>query len=437
MALLSRPGDRLSRADSIMWRIESDPVLRSPVVVVGVLDRPPDPGAFDATLSRAARSIPRLTQRIAAPPFGPPRWVSVPDFRIEDHIRRFGLPRPGDLRGVLDLAEPGAAGAFDPVRPLWELTLAEGLEAGRAAFVLRFHHSITDGIGGIDLAHGLFDRTRSGRGRGWETAHHPGPTGNGSLRPDPRDLPRLARSVAKLLAPAGEQLSPILRHRSLSRALDAFEVPLDRLRGAAKGSGATVNDAFLAAVAGALHAYHERQGSPLQAMRVTMPVSLRKPDDPSGGNRFAPARFVLPIDEPDPALRIKVVGAIAHAWRAEPALRLTDALAGALDMLPGPVVTWIFGGLLRNVDVDAVDVPGLEEPAYLAGARVDRMWAFAPPTGAALSVTLLSHAGTGCVGVVSDRAAVDDPAMLVACFRESFDEICALGLVRAAGGAGR
>jgi WS/DGAT/MGAT family acyltransferase len=435
MALLSRPGDRLSRTDSIMWRIESDPVLRSPVVVVGLLDRRPDPHTFDAALDRAVRSIPRLTQRIAAPPLGPPRWVPVPDLRIEDHVRQVSIPRPGDLRGVLDLAEPGAASAFDPARPLWELTLAEGLEAGRTAFVLRFHHSITDGIGGIDLAHALFDRTRSGRGRGWPTGHVTAPAGIGHGHLGPRDLPRLARSVARLLAPAGEQLSPILRDRSLSRALDAFEVPLGPLHTAAKRAGATVNDAFLAAVAGGVRTYHDRLGRPLPAMRITMPVSLRRPEDPAGGNRFAPARFVLPIDEPDPAIRIKIVGAIAHAWRAEPALSLTDTLADALDLLPGPVVTWVFGGLLRNVDVDAVDVPGLEEPAYLAGARVERMWAFAPPTGAALSITLLSHAGTACIGVVSDRAAVSAPAVLVDCFRESFDEVSALGTARTASGA--
>ncbi len=33
------PPRRLSAADSLMWRIESDPVLRSPVLVVGLLDR--------------------------------------------------------------------------------------------------------------------------------------------------------------------------------------------------------------------------------------------------------------------------------------------------------------------------------------------------------------------------------------------------------------
>jgi hypothetical protein len=30
---------RLSAADSLLWRIELDPVLRTPVVVVGLLDR--------------------------------------------------------------------------------------------------------------------------------------------------------------------------------------------------------------------------------------------------------------------------------------------------------------------------------------------------------------------------------------------------------------
>jgi hypothetical protein len=74
-----------------------------------------------------------------------------------------------------------------------------------------------------------------------------------------------------------------------------------------------------------------------------------------------------------------------------------------------------------------VDVPGLTAAAYLGGGRIDRMWAFAPPTGAALSITLLSHADTACIGVVSDLAAVSDPELLVTCLEGAFEEVLALG----------
>ena len=97
-----------------------------------------------------------------------------------------------------------------------------------------------------------------------------------------------------------------------------------------------------------------------------------------------------------------------------------------LARLPTRVVTSIFGGLLRNIDVDVVDVPGITRPAYLGGSRVKSMWAFAPPTGAAQSVTLLSHGTKCCVGVLSDTKAVVDTGLMHACFEHAFDEVLAL-----------
>ena len=75
---------------------------------------------------------------------------------------------------------------------------------------------------------------------------------------------------------------------------------------------------------------------------------------------------------------------------------------------------------MEHVDVDAVDVPGLQRQAFLGGGRIERLWAFAPPTGAALSLTLLSHADTACVGIASDLAAVADPEMLQQCLAAAF-----------------
>ena len=83
--------------------------------------------------------------------------------------------------------------------------------------------------------------------------------------------------------------------------------------------------------------------------------------------------------------------------------------------------------MLKNVDIDAVDVPGFREPAFVGGASIERMWAFAPPTGAAVSVTLLSHLDTACISVLSDLTAVPDPMLLVSCLENAFDEIVALG----------
>ncbi|MGQ0434572.1 MAG: wax ester/triacylglycerol synthase domain-containing protein [Microthrixaceae bacterium] len=434
-----------SPSDRIMWKIERDPVLRSPVLTIGLLDREPAADAVRRTFERAVERVPRLRQRVARSGIGGRSlsWEPDPGFNLDYHLRRVRAPHPADVRAVLDIAAPFAVSALDPARPQWELTIVEGLDAGRAALILKFHHTITDGVGGVDLAGSVFDSARSGKGRSRVEARRPitvasgppsvatrlastaGTLARSATRPTDAasSAVRFVRSVARMLEPAPAPLSPVLRGRGLDRRLDVLEVPMAGLRERSHETGLTINALFLAAVGGALHDYHQRLGFDVPALRVTMPISLRKPGDPPGGNRFTPARFVLPIDDADPVVRAKIAGAITRRWRDEPAVGLTDVLAVALDQLPDTVVTPLFASMLRNVDVDAVDVPGLSHEAFVGGARIERLWAFAPPTGAALSVTLLSHIDTACVGLVCDRAAVDDSALLHTCMECALDEV--------------
>ena len=69
------------------------------------------------------------------------------------------------------------------------------------------------------------------------------------------------------------------------------------------------------------------------------------------------------------------------------------------------------------------NVPGVPFRCYLGGAEVLRHYGLAPLTGAAVNVALVSHAGTACIGVNMDRAAVADPDFLVSCLRDGFNEL--------------
>jgi WS/DGAT/MGAT family acyltransferase len=442
----------MSSADSLMWRIESDPVLRSPVVVVGLLDRSPSPERVEAAIERTAAVLPRLHQRIepAAFDLGPPHWVEAGPGPLDHHVRRVRATG-GDLDAVLALAEPDAVAAFDPVRPPWMLTIVDGLDHGRSALVLRFHHAITDGVGGIEIADLLFDRARRGAGSTPAVLDAPadprGPSGLpaacaiaaagrygvrlgvAAVHPA-RTLGtsvRLGRSVLRLVAPASGGGSPVLAGRSLDRRLAVSERTLTALRDAAAATGGTVNDVLLAAAAGALARYHREQQRPVRAVRVMMPVSIRRSGDRLGGNRFVPTRFALPIDDPDPEARVKIARAVSRAWRSEPGLGSTDLVAAGLDLLPRAVAARLFGGMLRSTDVGIVDVPGLDRRAFFAGARLTRLWAFAPTAGAALSITLVSHDGTCGIGLACDRLAVTDPDLLAGCLEQALDELVALG----------
>ena len=270
-----------SASDRLMWKIERDPVLRSAVLAIGLLDREPEWGAVERTFARATEQVPRLRQKVegSGPGRRTMRWIDDPAFNLGYHVRRIRASRPCDMRSVLDFAAPSMASVLDPARPQWECVLVEGLEGGRAAFVLKFHHTITDGVGGIDLARSIFDsgrtgdaplqtaaandtspagracvrdRVRHGVGLGVDAVRRPGRAARQSVH--------LVRSVVKMLEPVSAPMSPVLLGRGLDRRLDVVELPMDRVRAAARAAGGTINDVFLAAVAGGVHDYHERLG---------------------------------------------------------------------------------------------------------------------------------------------------------------------------------
>jgi WS/DGAT/MGAT family acyltransferase len=456
----------LGASDAVLWDIEKDPVLRSTITAVALLDTSPDWDRFVGRLHHATTAVPRLRQRVVVPPLrvGPPQWVDDDRFDLGYHLRRVRAPAtaPDDaLRAALDVAQPLAMAPFDRARPLWEFTLVEDLPGGRAALVHKVHHSLTDGVGGIRLALTLLDEEPGGP--------DPEPTTSPATGDDPsarsvvtdslsdeigrnlravRGIPRaagaavartvrdpvraagetvrMAGSAVRLLRPATHPGSPIMRDRTLARRFEALDVPWATLRDAAHAAGGTVNDAFLAAVAGGIAAYHRRHDAELAHLRFTMPINVRHDDDPAGGNRFVPARFTVPATIDDPAVRIEAMGRLAGEWQHEPALQLTEPLAALLDRLPVTVTTSVFGGMLKGVDAVVTNVPGVPTRCYLAGAEVVGEWAFAPTSGAALSVALISHVGTGCIGITIDTGAVPDPELLTACLEDGFAEILAV-----------
>src|SRR4051794_3220851 len=272
----------MSDSDALMWNIEKDPLLRSTIVTVLFFDRTPDWHTLVARIERGSWLIPRMRQRVATPllRMGPPHWSCDPHFDLMYHLRRVRVCEPTD-DAVLDLARTAAMAGFDRSRPLWEYTLVEGLEDDRAAMVMKVHHSMTDGVGGMKLLLMLFDFEREPADPGPLDGVEAIPTftaadlvlkslghrrrrvvgmtqramvdavhGVEALARHPRasigHAAEVGSSVARYLAPATTPHSQIMRARTLARALGTFDVALDDLKRAGKAVGGSLNDAFVA-----------------------------------------------------------------------------------------------------------------------------------------------------------------------------------------------
>src|SRR5688500_2185633 len=136
----------MTDTEALMWAIERDPTLRSAFLNVTFLDRAPDFGRFLDRMAGAVVEIPRLRQRVGESLRSPvPEWVEDAEFDLGFHVRRIAVAPPGTDRDLLELAARLYQDALDPARPLWQLTVVEGLEDGRAALLAKMHHTITDG----------------------------------------------------------------------------------------------------------------------------------------------------------------------------------------------------------------------------------------------------------------------------------------------------
>ena len=450
----------MRNSDAFTWAMESDPRLRSTVVTVILLDRSPDWDEVRRRFELISRKVPMVRQRVVpSPPPAPPRWEHAPDFDLDFHMRRVTAPAPGTVDTVLEMARLAAMEDFDRARPLWEATLIDGLEDDRAAMVLKFHHALTDGVGGIQIGMILFDLSEvpERHGPAAELPEVPPPpwlrgyrdTARydvrlvsdaliGTVKMAPKLLSRsvlrpvdtvssaaeLAASVYRTVRPVTRTGSPLMNKRSLIRRLGVLDVPF----GAASGGRPPQRRC-------AERRIRRRCGRrvaplPRKARRLGRRPAPddadeparrgrrdgRQPDHPDAVRRAGRHRRSGGADPPaSTTARTKV--------RHEKSLPYTQWIAGALNMMP----RWYIGSILRNVDFLCSDVPGIPVPVFLGGAKVLTQYGFGPTIGSAVNVTLLTYVDVCSLGIDVDTGAIPDYDLFYDSLVAGFDEVLALG----------
>ena len=449
---------RLSGFDFATWRSASnDPTMRSPMIGLVALESSPDWSTLVDRFDRASRVAPILRQKVLEGPADilSPRLVIDPDFDLSFHMRRFRMADPGSWEQVLDEARRQSMANFDLDRPLWRVTLIEGLEDGRAALIIKLHHAIADGQGAMMLGATVIDLDPRPQDLGplppapsaapmdsagflgtavvdassflvksvKDVADSALPIAGRALR-DPvgaaEDVLDVLKSISKFMALPTAPMSPVMRGRSINYHFITMDVPMAELKAASKPHGVSLNDAFMAGVTGGLRIYHERRDEPVEVLRCNMPISLRNPDRPAQ-NAVTIARFEVPVDILDPVARMRAIREIVGSWRDEPALHLVDPLAEVgYRLMPSDLVT----ATAQHSDFTASNVPGIPVPLYAGGAEVLRAYPLVPTLGAAVNITMLTYAGTWCsLGITTDDAAIPDPDAFVRCLGQGFAEV--------------
>ena len=405
--------------------------------------------------------VPRYRQKLATPPLqtGRPLWVDDPDFNLEYHVRHTALPSPGTEEQLLLLAGRIASQRLDRSRPLWENWLVEGLDSGGFALIFKTHHSMVDGISGVDLATVLLDRERTPRPPGeelepWRPHQEPSATdlvvagargfvGTGihlaertlQAASDPAStagkLMEAAEGIGELvwavLNPAPEtplnvEIGPHRRYAVVRQELNDYREVKNTL-------GGTVNDVVLTVVAGALARWLHARGVRTEGLqlRALVPVSVRTERQRHAlGNQLTAMRGPLPVYISDPVARLRYVSRAMDGLKESKQALAASTIARVNNLAPPTILAQAsrlqFSTRLFNLLV--TNIPGPQFPLYVLGRQLQDLFPVAfLPSRQALAVAIMSYHGGIDFGLLADYDALPDLDVIVAGITESLQEL--------------
>jgi len=407
-----------------------------------------DPPALEELLAHVESRlalVPRFRQRVQATPLQitNPVWADDPGFDLEWHVRHLALPRPGSTDQLRELVGRVMSTPLDLERPLWQLYLVEGLEGGRHAYISKTHHALVDGVSAVDVGTIMLD---------------PNPEGTEMPIPEERWDPDVPSPELLFVRAATERISTPMR-AARKAALGALSMPretagrvmrtaesfaglaaggptaprtflneeigrdrrvafvrteLDALKQVRGETGATVNDVILAAATGGLRRLFERRGEAVPDQLVALvPMSIRRSDEHLElGNRIATLMVALPLSEPDPSERLRLVHAETTRVKESEQARAASLVIEATGWTP-PTINRVLADVISrqlNWNLVVSNVPGPQMPFYLLSRRMVEVYPVVPlsPQQHALSIGVVSYDGGVFFGISADRTLFAD-----------------------------
>jgi WS/DGAT/MGAT family acyltransferase len=467
---MSLEREKMANVDTAWWHMEK-PTNLMMITGIMVFEGALDYDRLYKTIEQRMLVYDRFRQRVVDPgvPINSVVWELDPHFDLQAHIRRVALPEPGDKAVLEDFVSDLMSTPLDYNKPLWQLHIVENYGEGFAV-VARLHHCIADGIALVRVLLSLTDDTRDA------VLVDEDIPANGNRRGLLRGVLNPAWGIAKT---TGQLTGTILREsvktmRHPGRVLDAARfgvdftarlgkitlrwpdpptlfkgeltvrkqaawsegVALDDVKAIGKATGTTVNDVMVTAVTGALRRYledHEVQTADLN-FRAYIPVNLRALDGPIElGNKFGLVFLNLPIGTVNKTERLQIVKQRMDELKNSPEAIVAITLLATAGMLPKDIETQVFKLYHAKATAVLTNVPGPQQPLYMAGGELKSIMGWVPQAGnLGLGISIISYNGLVFVGINTDAGLVPDPAKVVDLFQIEFAELKELALLPAA-----
>ncbi|MCC7327944.1 MAG: wax ester/triacylglycerol synthase family O-acyltransferase [Burkholderiales bacterium] len=395
-------------------------------------------------------------------------WQSDAHFDIERHVVHTALPGRAGHDELQELVSRLATTPLDPARPMWQFHLVDNFDGG-SALIARIHHSYADGIALVRVVLSMTDAGPNGppampfapahrRAEHDDALSHLLAPFSGVLNTARRIGATLVEKGVELwsdpsravaLASQGSALTAEIAKLALmaqdsptrfkgapgigKRVAWADPLPLDEVKAVGHALGASVNDVLLSCVAGALRGYLADKGDATDAvmLRALIPVNLRPVEKAYRlGNQFGLVFLDLPIGIENPVERLYAVRANMNALKGSYQPVLALGLLAAMGSGPKALQDALLQALARNASSVMTNVPGPQEPLYLAGAQIESVIVWVPQSGdIGMGVSIISYNGAVQFGLITDRALCPDPERITARFPAEFEKLLLVTLM--------
>ena len=415
----------------------------------------------ERVIERRLRLAPRLRRKLRSVPgnLSRPVWVDDDRFDLDFHLRHASVPSPGGRFEVGRAVGRVLSRQLDRTKPLWELYVFEGLAEDRTAILLKLHHAMADGIGGMMIASALFDlASDTPAGEPDDTwSPEPAPPSEELVRDAVEDailhplqslghVARQPRIMAETMSATAAALRTVVGMGTPprgpfdgkvgpNRRFATAERPFLVFRSIKEALGGTVNDVVLATVAGGVHTLLESRGEATKGrtLRAMVPVSVRSRGDSGDiGNRVAPVFVDVPVGRMAPRTRLRRVRAATARIKESGIAVGADTIIGLGAYAP-PALHATAARLIaqaRWCNLVVSNIPAPQVPLYMAGAPLEASYpAMNLKEDCGLSIACTSAAGTMAFGLTADWDLVPDIDVLALGIGAAADE-----LAEAAGG---
>ena len=332
-------------------------------------------------------------------------WETVePDMR--NHVHHIDLPAPGSMRQFDETVSLLNSGLLDRGHPLWECYIIDGIENGRIAIMLKVHHSLIDGEGGLRVMRNFLsdsprnktlagpwmapangDRPRRSRPSVSQVQRLQGMLSNLAKVPaevigvatDLVDVGAQSLKIRPRKSPVPFAARPTLFNntaKSAKRAYANTQLPLADVKAVAKVTNTSVNDVIMTIIDDALHHYlGEHEAATDRPLVAFMPMSLRDESAPKeaggAGNQVCAELIAMGTPEAGLTERLQQINSATRnakdkGRRMQTTSRQVYALllAGSMTMSD----TLPFFGKVPSANLVISNMKGPTGQLYLAGA---------------------------------------------------------------------